>query len=147
MFLKTRIKEPPGSTKGPEVFQAVIRLVQNNLTHPRSYTNGLFRCLTITVIYQNRIFAFLIIPVINAMPGERVWSAFWYPPHSGYHLLETAVRRTGLAAFLGSIGPVTKWNRPGYQPGTLHSIYLTAVGLRSLLLLLPLLKRNARWTV
>jgi hypothetical protein len=34
VFLKTRIKEPPGSKKGPEVFQAVIRLVQNNVTHP-----------------------------------------------------------------------------------------------------------------
>jgi hypothetical protein len=42
---------------------------------------------------------------------------------------------------LGSIGPVTKWNWPGYQSGTLHSIYSTAVGLRSLMLL-PLLKKE-----
>ncbi len=40
---------------------------------------------------------------------------------------------------LGSIGPVTKWIWPGYQLGTLHSIYSTAVGLRSLL---PLLKKE-----
>jgi hypothetical protein len=43
--------------------------------------------------------------------------------------------------FLGSIGPVTKWIWPGYQPGMLHSIYSTAVGLRSLLLL-PVLKKE-----
>ncbi len=42
---------------------------------------------------------------------------------------------------LGSTGPVTKWNWPGYQPVTLHSIYSTVVGLRSLLLL-PLLKKE-----
>jgi hypothetical protein len=30
---------------------------------------------------------------------ERVWSDFWYPPHSGYHLLETAVHCTGLTTF------------------------------------------------
>jgi hypothetical protein len=36
----------------------------------------------------------------------------------------------------------TKWNSPHYQPGTLPSIYSTAVvGLRSLLLL-PLLKKE-----
>jgi hypothetical protein len=44
---------------------------------------------------------------------------------------------------LGSIGLVTKWVWPGYQPGTLHSIYSTAVGLRSLLLLPPLKKEIA----
>jgi hypothetical protein len=42
---------------------------------------------------------------------------------------------------LGSIGPITKWNWPGYQPGMLHNIYSTAVRLRSLLLL-PLLKKE-----
>jgi hypothetical protein len=42
---------------------------------------------------------------------------------------------------LGSIGSVTKWIWPGYQLGTLHSIYSTAVGLR-LLLLLSLLKKE-----
>jgi hypothetical protein len=43
---------------------------------------------------------------------------------------------------LGNIGLVTKGNWPGYQPGTLYSIYSTAVvGLRSLLLL-PLLKKE-----
>jgi hypothetical protein len=53
--------------KDPEVFQAVIQLVQNNVT-----TNGhiLTGCLTIMGIYQNRIFSFLIIMVINMMPGE-----------------------------------------------------------------------------
>ncbi len=42
---------------------------------------------------------------------------------------------------LSSIGPVTKWNWLGYQPGTLHNIYSTVVGLRSLLLL-SLLKKE-----
>jgi hypothetical protein len=42
---------------------------------------------------------------------------------------------------LGSIGPITKSNWPGYQRGTLYSICPTAVGLRSLLLL-PLLKKE-----
>jgi hypothetical protein len=42
---------------------------------------------------------------------------------------------------LGRIGPVTKWNCPGYQPGMHHSIYSTAVRLRSMLLL-PLLKKE-----
>ncbi len=41
---------------------------------------------------------------------------------------------------LGSIGPITKWIWPSYQPGTFHSIYSTVVGLRSLLLLPPLKK-------
>ncbi len=44
---------------------------------------------------------------------------------------------------LGSIGPVIKWKWPGYQSGTLHNIYSTAVGLRSLLLLLLLNKQIA----
>jgi hypothetical protein len=92
---QTHIKEPLGSTKDPEVFQAVIWLVRNNVTTQGHILTG---CLTITVIYQNRIFAFLIIAVINAMP-ESVWSDFGYPPHSGYHLLETMVRSTGLATF------------------------------------------------
>jgi hypothetical protein len=41
----------------------------------------------------------LIITVVNVMPREGL-VYFWYPPHSGYHLLETTVRCTGLAAFL-----------------------------------------------
>jgi hypothetical protein len=61
---------------------------------------------------------------------------------------------TGLALPppLSSIGPVTKWNWLGYQPSTLHNIYSTVVGLRSLLLL-PLLKKEivvattARWGI
>jgi hypothetical protein len=41
--------------------------------------------LTITVLYHNRIFAFLIIMVINTMPGEGlVWflipDPLWLPP-------------------------------------------------------------------
>ncbi len=67
MSPQTRIKEPPGSTKDPEVFQAVIQLVRNNVT---THGHKLTGCLTITVIYQNQIFSFLIIAVINAMPGE-----------------------------------------------------------------------------
>jgi hypothetical protein len=53
--------------KDPKVFQAVIRLVQNNMT---THDHILTGCLTIMVIYQTRIFAFLIIMVTNVMPGE-----------------------------------------------------------------------------
>jgi hypothetical protein len=53
--------------KDPEVFQAVIPLVRNNVT---THSHILTGCLTITVIYQSRIFSFLIIAVINAKPGE-----------------------------------------------------------------------------
>jgi hypothetical protein len=36
--------------------------------------------------------------IIDVIPGEAmVW--FLIPPHYGYHLLETAILRTGLAAF------------------------------------------------
>ncbi len=64
---QTHIKEPPGSTKDPEVFHAIIQLVRNNVT---SHNHILTGCLTITVIHQNRIFAFLIITIINMMPVE-----------------------------------------------------------------------------
>jgi hypothetical protein len=64
---QTRIKKPLGSKKDSEVFQAVIPLVQNNVTTHGHILTG---CLIITVIYQNWIFAFLIIVVINVMPGE-----------------------------------------------------------------------------
>jgi hypothetical protein len=40
--------------KDPKIFQAVIPLVQNNVT---TYGHTLTGCLTIMVIYQNRIFA------------------------------------------------------------------------------------------
>jgi hypothetical protein len=53
--------------KDPEVFQAVIRFVRNNMT---THDHILTGWLTIMVIYQTRIFAFLIIVVTNAMPGE-----------------------------------------------------------------------------
>ncbi len=96
-------------------------------------------CLTITVIYQNRIFSFLIITVINAMPGEGLISDTSPTLVTTYWKRRFAVPASSPS--LGSIGPVTKWNWPGYEPGTLHSIYSTTVGLWSLLLL-PLLKKE-----
>jgi hypothetical protein len=104
----TRIKEPSSSIKDPEVFQAVIRLVRNNVTTHDHILKG---CLTITVIYQTRIFAFLIIVVTNAMPGEGlVWflipAPLWLPP-IGNGDSRYQPRRL-----------LTKWNWPGYQPGT-----------------------------
>jgi hypothetical protein len=77
----------------------------------------LMGCLTITVIYQNRIFAFLIIMIINAMPGEGlVWflipAPLWLPPiGTGGSLYQLPASPPSL----GSIGPVTKWKWPSYQ--------------------------------
>jgi hypothetical protein len=49
------------------------------------YGHILTGCLTITIIYQNWIFAFLIIAIINVMPEKGlVWilipAPFWLPP-------------------------------------------------------------------
>jgi hypothetical protein len=56
-----------GFHERPGSFPAVIRFVQNNVTTHGHILTGF---LTITVIYQNRIFAFLIIATINTMPRE-----------------------------------------------------------------------------
>jgi hypothetical protein len=78
-------KRTSGFHERPGSFPGSYLTCSKQCDHPRSYPHGLFRCLTITVIYQNRIFSFLIIAVINAMPGEGlVWflipTPLWLPP-------------------------------------------------------------------
>jgi hypothetical protein len=78
--LKTQNLRTSGSGVSPNPHQRTSGFHERPKKFPGSYSTCskqcdhhghiLTGCLTITVLYHNRIFAFLIIMVINTMPGE-----------------------------------------------------------------------------
>ncbi len=124
--------------KRPKSFPSSYSTCSKQRDHPRPYTHGLFDhhgyiskpniCFLDNHDYERdaqRGFGLIsdTRPTLVTIYWKRRFAVLASPPS------------------LGSIGLVTKWIWPGYQPGTLHTIYSTAVGLRSLLLL-PLIKKE-----
>ncbi len=123
--------------KRPESFPGSYLTYSKQRDHPRPYTQGLFdhhgyiSILDICFL-DNHDYQFDVRRGFGLISDTRptLVTTYWK--------WQFAVPTSPPS--LGSIGPVTKWIWPGYQPGTLHSIYSTAVVLWSLLLL-PLLKK------
>jgi hypothetical protein len=79
---QTCIKEPPGSTKDSGSFPGSYSTCSKQCDHPRPYTHGLFDHYG---YISKPDICFLIITVINVMPGEGlVWflisATLWLPP-------------------------------------------------------------------
>jgi hypothetical protein len=106
--------------------------------HPRPYTHRLFD-------HHGYISKPNICFLDNHGYQRDAWRGFGLISDTCLTLVTTYWKRrfavSASSPFLGSIGLVTKWNWPDYQPGTLYSIYSTTVGFQSLLLL-PLLKKE-----
>jgi hypothetical protein len=127
-----------GFHKRPRNFPGSYSTCLKQSDHPRPYTHGLFDhhgyisklniCFLDNCGYQcNARRGFGLISDTRLTLVTIYWKRWFVVPAS--------------SPSLGSIGPITKWNWLGYQLGMLHSIYSTAVRLRSLLLL-PLLKKE-----
>jgi hypothetical protein len=104
---QTRIEEPLGSTKDPEVFQAVIQLVRNNVT---THGHILVGCLTIMLIYQNPDICFLDNCGYQHDARRGFGLIFDTRPTLVTTYWKRRVAVMASSPSLGSIGPVTKWN-------------------------------------
>ncbi len=127
-----------GFPKRLESFTGSYLIYSKQRDHPRPYTHGLFDhhgYISIPNIYflDNHNYQCDVRRGFGLISDTRptLVTTYW----------KWRFAVPALPPSLGSIGPVTKWIWPGYQPGTLHSIYSTVVVLRSLLLL-PLLKKE-----